>query len=84
MLLPREYPPGFGLRLLEIHADLLANRQGCPPLPAELPSMEEMLSTMSMGDIWPEADLEACLRYIRGGTSLQLSPALRALLPTHM
>ncbi|CAE7795332.1 unnamed protein product [Symbiodinium sp. CCMP2592] len=75
------YPPRFGLRLVELHDQVLATKQGAPVLPEDLPTAIDTFTMMTCDDMWDDAKMIECIRYIRGGTSLRIPEAFRDLLP---
>ncbi|CAE7484592.1 unnamed protein product [Symbiodinium sp. CCMP2592] len=78
------YPPQFGLRLVELHDQVLATKRGMPQLPEEVASAMDTFSQMDYDDLWEDANLVECVRYVRGGTSLRIPEAFRPLLPTSL
>ncbi|CAE7253079.1 unnamed protein product [Symbiodinium necroappetens] len=78
------YPPQFGLRLVELHDQVLATQRGTPELPKDLPTAVDTFSMMSFDDLWEDANMVECIRYIRGGTSLRIPENFRPLLPTRL
>lgn len=81
---PRHYPPQFGLRLVELHDQVLASQKGTPQLPEEVSSAMDTFCSMAYDDMWEDACMSDCIRYIRGGTSLRIPEVFRPLLPTSL
>ncbi|CAE7277616.1 unnamed protein product [Symbiodinium pilosum] len=77
----REYPRKFGLKFTEIFAKLLADSRGRPALPSNLPSLEELFSSLDFEDNWDECDMVEVCRYLRGGKNLSIPASFRHVLP---
>lgn len=79
------YPPKFGLRLVDLYNDMVANKKGCPPLPPVVPPAEATFASMSFDeDPWAEANLPEVCRYLRGSKMLQIPETFRHLLPNRL
>ncbi|CAE7519997.1 unnamed protein product [Symbiodinium sp. CCMP2592] len=60
------YPAQFGLRLVELHDQVLATQRGTPQLPEDVPTAFDTFRMMSYDDKWEDANMVECIRYIRG------------------
>ena len=76
----RIYPVRFGVHALRYLPKLKTCGQGCPML-QEIPSGPEIFKALIWED-WQEANLRDVGVYLRGGKSLDLTPAWRAVFPT--
>lgn len=77
----RQYPPRFGLKLVELFEDLIQDKKGLPPLPEVVPPAERMLESMFFEDLWPEAAIQDVCHYLRGGKLLSIPHSFRDVLP---
>ena len=77
----RNYPPQFGLRLVELHDQVLATQRGTPELPQDVPTAFDTFRMMSYDDKWDDANMVECIRYILGCTALRIPDSFRPLLP---
>ena len=82
--MPRNYPPRFGLKLVELFHDLVADKAGIPSLPGIVPTSAETFQSMSFGDDWSEASMVSVCRYLRAGVHLKIPPSFYGLLPTKL
>ncbi|CAK9057773.1 unnamed protein product [Durusdinium trenchii] len=83
---PETYPPKFGDRVSDLHEKFCSERTHLPTLPAEL-LQEELVAFFrgkTWGDLWDDANMYHCLRYLRGCTRLCLSDAWRAVFPSKL
>ena len=78
---PRCYPPRFGLEMVSLFHDLVADKHGMPELPAVVPAAEDTFASMDFSDVWSEASMISVCRYLRKGTGLNVPPSFRNLLP---
>ena len=79
--LPRCYPPRFGLEMVSLFHDLIADKHGMPELPAVVPTAEETFASMDFSDVWSEASMISVCHYLRKGTGLNVPPSFCKLLP---
>ena len=80
-LSPRNYPPGFGEKLVKIFQELITLKQGMPTLPDPVPDAKETFSSMSYDDNWQDADVVSVVHWLRGGRDLAIPEEWRKLLP---
>jgi hypothetical protein len=70
---------------VDLYNDMVANKKGCPPLPAVVPPAEATFASMSFDeDPWAEANLPEVCRYLRGSKMLQIPETFRHLLPNRL
>jgi len=68
----RCYPPKFGLKLVELFHDLIADKAGMPELPSKVPTALETFTSMDFDDTWPEAQMASVCHFLRGGVRLSI------------
>ena len=68
----RCYPPKFGLKLVELFHDLIADKAGMPELPSKVPTALETFTSMDFDDTWPEAQMAPVCHFLRGGVRLSI------------
>ena len=78
---PRNYPPGFGEKLVTIFQELINLKQGMPTLPDPVPDAKDTFSSMSYDDKWQDADVVSVVHWLRGGRDLAIPEEWRKLLP---
>ena len=77
----RHYPTRFGKKLVQLFADLVADKAGMPELPPKVPKAAETFNSLIFGDLWPEAHMQDVAHYLRGGVHLKIPRAFVDLLP---
>ena len=48
------------------------------------PDPKEVFASCSFADVWADAGMPECLRYLKGNQYLQIPPEWRVLLPTSL
>ena len=81
LLWPRNYPPRFGLRLVDLWHRLSSEKYGMPPLPKEVPPDHVSYSSMSFEDLWSDAHMVSVCHWLRGGMNLNIPQDFRDHLP---
>ena len=84
-LLPRTYPPHFGLRMVKLFPHLLRSRSMPPQIPGEMAALsaQEFFDNLTWDDKWEDALMFDVLAYIRGNTALELGE-WRSSFPDHL
>ena len=70
------------MKLVEIFPRLLEDCRALGPLPATASDAKEIFSAMDFSDNWSDANLRACISYIRGSWNMKIPEDWRSLLPT--
>lgn len=81
---PRNYPPRFGLQLVSLFENLLADKSGAPQAPSKIPSAEATFSSTKFCDLWEEADMVSVCCWLRGSKNIDIPATFRDLLPAHL
>lgn len=77
LLLPRAYPPRFGLCVVRLYYRFLASCTPCHQIPDELlhqplQQLFEQISWNAENDLWDDANMYSVLVYMRGCSMLDL------------
>ena len=81
LLWPRNYPPRFGLRLVDLWHRLSSEKSGMPSLPKEVPPAHISYGDMSFEDLWADAQMVSVCHWLRGGMNLNIPQEFRDYLP---
>ena len=76
----RNYPVKFAFKLLKMKSRLRAALEAQPSPPPNL-DPHAIFEGMCFDDVWADARMPECLKYLKGNTALSIPSAWRALLP---
>ena len=76
LLWPRNYPPRFGLRLVDLWHRLSSEKYGMPPLPKEVPPDHVSYSSMSFEDLWSDAPHGFSVSLVTGRNGIWTFPRI--------
>ena len=82
--MPRNYPPEFGSKVVQLFNQLISEKMGMPELPPVTPTSAETFASMSYEDVWPEAHMSSVAHWLRAGTHLEIPAEFRGLLPKRL
>ena len=77
---PTHYPLRFGLRMLRLLPQLQKAKASMQPVPSDLDA-KTVFASSTFADLWSDAQMEDCIRYVRGNRSLAIPEEWRAMLP---
>ena len=71
-------------KAISFFENLLSDKKGLPPDPAEAPNAEAVFASAEFADLRQEAEMTSVCHWLRAFTKLDIPPSFRGLLPTHL